>query len=159
VAIKDPYLKQRFSDVDQSILKASSWGLGDPELNAYLAGYLVVLISGVYEDCIEHLVNERASRTNDKELSSYVRERTQRTFMNPNTRNILGLLERFSKAYKKRFIKRVNSKSRSAIDSIVDNKNWLAHGDTGKFQVTVRDVDGYFRRSARAIEVVEDIIG
>ncbi len=156
--LKNPYLRQRFSDVDQSIAKAYRWGATDPELNAYLAGYLVVLISGVYEDCIEHLVNQRATRSNDKELSSYVRERTHRTFMNPNTQNILGLLERFSKPYKKSFVRRVDSKSKTAIDSIVQNKNWLAHGDTGKFQVTVRDVDGYFRRSARGMEVFEDII-
>jgi len=159
VKVKDPYLRQRFADVDQSIVKAAGWGATDPELNAYLAGYLVVLISGVYEDCIEHLVNQRARRSNDQELSSYVRERTHRSFMNPNTQNIVSLLDRFSKAYKKSFVKRVNSTSKAAIDSIVDNKNWLAHGDTGKLQVTVRDVSDYFRRSARAIEVLEDIVG
>ncbi len=156
--VQDPYLRERFTAIEQSVQKASDWGADDPELSAYLAGYLVVLISGVYEDCIEHLVHRRASKSNDSELISYVDERTAHTFRNPDTRNVVGLLGQFSTAYKEQFKLAVDSESTVALDSIVNNKNWLAHGETAKLQVTVADVEGYFARSARVLEALEDIL-
>jgi len=156
--VKDPYLEERFAGVEQSLQKTSAWGAKDPELSAYLAGYLVVLISGVYEDCIEHLVHTRASKSKDSQLMSYVDNRTDRTFRNPDTSSVVGLLGEFSKTYKERFNATVDPDSRVALDSIVNNKNWLAHGETSKLQVTVADVRGYFQRSARVLEALEDIL-
>lgn len=155
---KDPYLKQRLAAVQQSLKKASGWGTGDAQLSAYLAGYLVVLISGVYEDCIEHLVHERASKSNDVELTSYVDKRIQQTLRNPNRSCVVGLLGEFSAAYKEQFNVRVASGSTDALDSIVSNKNWLAHGETWKLQVTVADVHGYFQRSIPVLAALEDIL-
>lgn len=156
--VQDPYLRDKFTAIDQAVRKASDWGAVDPELNAYLAGYLVVLISGVYEDCIEHLVHRRASKSDDSQLISYVDERTAHIFRNPDTGNVVGLLGQFSTAYKKQFKARVGSESTDALDSIVNNKNWLAHGQTAKLQVTVADVEGYFGRSVRVLEALEDIL-
>lgn len=144
--------------MQQSVGKASGWAAGDPELSAYLAGYLVVLISGVYEDCIEHLVNRRASKSSDSQLTSYVDRRTAQTFRNPDSGNVVGLLGEFSVAYREQFRVTVDSESRVALDSIVNNKNWLAHGETRKLQVTVADVEDYFARSVPVLEALEDIL-
>jgi hypothetical protein len=156
--VNDPYLRERFAGVEQSVRKAYAWGARDPELSACLAGYLVVLISGVYEDCIEYLVNRRASKSNDPELESYVYNRTAQTFRNPDRSSVVGLLGQFSAAYKERFNVTVGSESTDALDSIVNNKNWLAHGDTAKLQVTVADVEGYLARSASVLQALEDIL-
>jgi len=156
--VNDPYLRERFADVEQSVQKADAWGAADPELSAYLAGYLVVLISGVYEDCIEYLVNRRARKSSDPELESYVYNRTAQTFRNPDRSSVVGLLTQFSAAYKKQFNVTVGSDSMDALDSIVTNKNWLAHGETSKLQVTVADVQGYFQRSMPVLEALEDIL-
>jgi hypothetical protein len=155
--VNDPYLRNKFADVERSVKKASAWEAADPELGAYLAGYLVVLISGAYEDCIEHLVRTRASKSNDSQLVSYVDSRTASSFRNPDASSVAGLLGNFSKAYKERFNAAVDQESQEALDSIVTNKNWLAHGDS-KLQVTVGDVERYFQRSARVLEVLEDIL-
>ncbi len=90
--------------------------------------------------------------------SIYVRERTALTFRNPKSDNVSRLLNEFSAGYSNQFSRRLNNKARVALNSIIDNKNWLAHGESSKLQVTVKDVDGYFRRSARVFEVLEDIL-
>lgn len=137
--------------------KASGWGASDPELSAYLAGYLVVLISGVYEDCIEYLINRRADKSGDPELTSYVRARTGQRFRNPNEGNVTGVLNEFSTAYGKMFERNVPTQSKVALNSIANNRTWLAHGATSKMQVTVADVAGYFNQSVCIFEVLEDI--
>ena len=45
-----------------------------------------------------------------------------------------------------------------ALNSVAENKTWLAHSETSKLQVAVTDVDDHFRRSVRVFEVLEDIL-
>jgi len=156
--VKNSYVADRFADVEQALAKASAWSAQDAELGAYLAGYLVVLISGVFEDCAERLICDRADRAGDPELACFIRRRLSLTFRNPTPDKIRDVLKDFDSSYHSKYRKRVPSEAEEALASIVTNKNHLAHGTTAKMQVTIADVDGYFQRSNQVLAALEDVL-
>ena len=72
--MKDPYIIARFQEIDAAIQRAKSSSAGDHYLQAILASYLVVLISGYYEDSVEYLVAVRAGKAGDAEVQNFVKE-------------------------------------------------------------------------------------
>jgi hypothetical protein len=122
--------------------------------------YICVLISGTFEDCIEHLVAQRAGRAGDAELRSYVVEEVNQRFRNPDHGTISRLLKQFSGSYQESFRAKVShdSDAASALASIINNKNLLAHEGTSNLQLTLGDIDTYYRRSIPILEALEDIL-
>ena len=154
---KSEYLLKRCLEVEAVLNKAKLWASQDPQLDGYLGGYFAVMISGVFEDCFEHLVYERASRTNDKELTSLVHELVDQTFRNPNAATILGFIKKFSIEYAQEYSSRIEFRHSSALDSIVTDKNSLGHGTLTR-NVTISDVTDYFQRSIPILEALEEIL-
>ena len=126
------------------------------ELERVLASYLVVLISGAYEDCVEHLMISKVSKTRDKEIRDYVQTTIHILFKNPNFDNILQAVKLFSDTHATELRKRVNTKAKEAINSIGTNKNSIAHG--GGMMATLGDVEDYHRRCIPIFEALEDIL-
>lgn len=58
----DPYVFQRCIEIESAVSEAEQWAIGNEKLGAYLAGYLTVVICGVIEDCVEHLIGNRAGK-------------------------------------------------------------------------------------------------
>ncbi len=154
---RNEYLEARCSQVDEAFKKAVVWAAKDPELDAYLGGYFAVMISGVFEDCVEHLIWERANRTDDKELASLVQLLIDQNFRNPDAGKILRLVKCLSAEYVEKYRSRVKERHSTALDSIVTNKNDLGHG-TLKKNVTVSDVRDYFQRAVPILEALETIL-
>ena len=154
----DPYLTARFSEVEDALTRAAQWGSSDRVINAYLAGYLVVMTCGIFEDSIEHMVKTRANRPGDLELYTFVASTVHERFRNPDNGAILGLLKQFSSAYQSTYRNSISTSASTAVDSVVNNKNWLAHGETSKMQLTVSDVQDYFVRCLPAFEALEQIL-
>lgn len=154
----ESYLRTRFAEIASALARGGRWGAADPVLNVYLAGYLVVMVCGVFEDCIEHLVRVRAEKPGDVELATFVSGSVGQRFRNPNNEALVGLLRQFGDNYRKEYLRRVSSQATTALDSIVNNKNWLAHGETSKMELTVSDVEAYFVRCLPLFEVLESIL-
>ena len=70
---RDTYVTDRCSEINTLVEYAAEKSDSDPGVGAYLAGYISVLTSGVVEDCVEHLVVERARISNDPQLQEFVR--------------------------------------------------------------------------------------
>jgi RiboL-PSP-HEPN len=155
--MKTTYLKSRFSQIDLAIHKAKTSASGDVELEAFLASYLVVMISGCYEDCVEHLIAKRAAKAGDKEVEAFVRISVDKMFRNPKFEAIRDLVGLYSASYKQSLEKKVDDKARTAIGSIVTHKNSIAHGKNAI--VTLGDVELYHHNSAPIFEALEDILG
>jgi hypothetical protein len=122
---------------------------------SYLTGYLIVFISGVYEEAIETIISEKIARLGAPYVSQYVQKTVAQWFRNPCCNNITQLLGRFDDNWKNVF-RNLSSRSRDALDSIVNNKNALAHG--GPFSVTFQDVVTYFNDSRTVIEALDNTI-
>ena len=154
---KSEYLQTRCSQVEEDLKKAARWASQDAALDGYLGGYFVVMVSGVFEDCIEHLVWERVNRTNDKELTSLVEELIDQFVRNPTPEKVATLVKYFSAEYLQEYRRRITDRHSLALGSIVTNKNHLGHG-TLKRNVTVSDAADYFQNSTPILEALEEVL-
>jgi hypothetical protein len=159
VTVSDPYTVKRCAEIEALLKDAASWAK-DEKLGAHLAAYISVLTVGLLEDCIEYLVNQRASKTNDNEVKNYVRLVLHQRFKNPDYGAISGLLGEFSQEYKKAFADKIthNGREATALQAMLDNKNSLAHEGIDKLQMSVGDVDDYYHRIIPILEVLEQIL-
>ena len=141
--------------VDLAIGDINSFPTASELEKSYLAGFLVVFICGIYEEVIETIVNEKVDRSNDPEISNYIKESLDKTFRNPNMDNIKKLLSRFNTSWKSE-IMRLPKDAQTAIDSIVNNKNSLAHGNS--VLVTLQEAVQYYNDSLLVINKIDDML-
>lgn len=154
--MKNQYLVAWFARLDAAIQKAQASGKGDLELESFLASYLVVLISGAYEDCVEYLLGERAAKANDPELRKYVQVTLDRSFRNPTFKRVKEILGDFSSSYAEEFEKSVHGRAREAMNSIVNNRLSVSHGKP--CTVTLGDVQGYHESAKTVFDALEGIL-
>jgi hypothetical protein len=158
MSVTDPYISGRCSSLDAAVNDAAGWHVVDARLSAYLGGYLCVIASGVFEDCIEFVIAKRAGKGNDSPLEAYVRSLVSQTFRNPDSKKIKEVLSKFDPAYRTRFESEVGGDALSALDSIVNVKNGLSHGDARVLPVNVPEATAYIRRSIPVLEALEAIL-
>lgn len=157
---KSEYVSTRCQEIEQLLQYADSWAQKDERLGAHLAAYICILLLGVLEDCIEHLIVERARRSGDPELQAFVTCVIGERFRNPSYQRICETLDDFSQDYKRKFVEKINRNSREAeaLENIVANRHSLAHEGTGKLNLTVRDMSDYYRRVMAIVEAIEEVL-
>lgn len=160
MTVTDAYVIGRCGELEGLLSEAVFWSSNDDRLGANLAAYVTVLIVGMLEDCIEHLVTLRAEKTGDNEVGNYIAKTLRNHFRNPDYGSISGLLKQFSEEYQRSFREKISPEGTEAdaLMSIVDNKNELAHVGTWKLQLTVGDVTGYYHQIVPILEALEQIL-
>jgi len=155
--LKNPYILERCTEIEGLLQYADTWSKKDEKLGAHLAAYICVLFLGVLEDCIEHLIAARASKSGDPEVRDFIIKATKDHFRNPDYGAISGLLGTFSKGYKEKFSAKIkaNGSESIALNSIVENKNSLAHEGTDKLNLSVKDMSDYYYRVIPIVEAIE----
>lgn len=156
----EPYLIKRCEEIELLLKDASRWAASDEKVGAHLAAYITILIIGVFEDCIEHLFTQRVHKTGDVEVESYVVKVIGDRFRNPDYGAISGLLKEFSPEYQQKFRDKIayDGKEATALESILSNKNSLAHCGTAKLEISIKEADEYFRRVIPILETIENIL-
>lgn len=149
------YVISKFNLID-SDLNAVKTSTVDPKLGSMLSSYLVVFISGIYEDCIEYLFCERAGKSNDQELQNFMRAVMHRSFRNPGYSNIKGWVKCLDSSYGDTLDSKVNQSDIAGLDGIVTNKNSVAHGDVSS--ATLNDVISFHNGAKNIFEALEDIL-
>lgn len=141
--------------IDQSISDISAFpGLSALE-SSYLAKYLVVFSCGIYEEVIETIINEKTSQLNSAQINKYVESSVGRFFRNPCIENIKELLKKFDVAWV-RAVDQQPQSAKDALDSVVDNKNALAHGTA--CNITLSEALDYLKKSRTVIEAIDDAV-
>jgi len=152
--IKSQYLKDKFASIERNIKIAKS--VNDLQLASMLSGYLVVSISGIYEDCIEHLFIQRAGKKNDKEMQNLVKTLIDRHFRNPNYDKVKELVRALDSKQGENILQKIDIKSKQGLNSIVNNKNNIAHGEVSN--ATIGDIMGYYQDVLKIFEALEKIL-
>ena len=152
------YVKNRIVEIGRNIgkIRAMQTNKSNPELNSMLDSYLVVLISGIYEDCVECLFNEKASKSQDQQVQNFVKEAVNRLFRNPSYNNIKEILNYFDRSYGQNLDSGIPRAHREAIDSIVNNKNSIAHGSISN--ATLLDLESWHQKAIVIFEKLDRIL-
>src|SRR5260370_25412951 len=102
------------------------------EIEIYLTSYLLVFMCASFEEHIERVVDERASRSADTFLAAFVRSAVNQLFRSLKTSEIAGLLGRFGSEHGKRFQDEMTKTPESAraatfFNNLVLNRHGTAH--------------------------------
>lgn len=150
------YTIDKFKIIEEAINKSANASLVSPDISSMLSSYLVVFISGVYEDVIEYLFIQRAGKSNDKEIENFVKVIIDKQFRNPNYDNIRELIKGLDSKYQAILESRIDIKNKDGINSIVNNKNSIAHGRISN--TTINDVATYHNSAIKIFEELENIL-
>jgi len=117
----------------------------DPQVEAYLSKYLVILMYTVFEGEIRKMIEERVSRIDDSYLRSFIISSLDNLILGIKTSDLKGLLKRFSPDYKAKFgnLIKDNEIKETFFNNIVVHRNQVAHQDrlNASFKDLVRFYD------------------
>ena len=127
-------------------------GVGqDAELQSDFAKYLCVLVSGYIERSLIALILEHARGKGAPTLQRFVEQRTKR-FANANASRIQELLGDFDPDWRLELENILVDERKSAIDSIVDLRNTIAHGNPAG--LTYSRICDYYQQAQHVIDQV-----
>lgn len=154
------HVSSRLSEIDVAINKANEVASSarDPEIQAYFARSIVIFASGVYEDCIEYLFIEFAQKYGNLGIASFFTNMLDSHFRNPAFGSLKGLLRRINPEYGNELENRLKATpgSSDALDSMVNNKNAVAHGKPAT--ATLGDVEKFHHQILPIFDAVEEIL-
>lgn len=126
----------------------------DLELKADFAKYLCVLVSGYLEKAVVELVQEHARQCGAPSLQRFVEQKTRR-FTNANAQKLQDLLGSFDPDWRKNAEGFLVDELKDAVDSIVDLRNTIAHGNS--VSVTYHRVSDYYQCVQQVIDKIADL--
>ncbi|MGH7204873.1 MAG: HEPN domain-containing protein [Nitrospiraceae bacterium] len=125
----------------------------DLELQAHWARYLCVLVSGFMEFSVRAIYTDYVGQRATPDVVNYV-ERKLSEFQNPKMDKILDLVQSFNSEWGEELKRNTEGELKDAVDSIVANKNRIAHGeDVG---ITYSRINHYYKNALRVVDLIED---
>ena len=127
-------------------------GAGE-RIQSHWARYLCVLVSGFLETSIHAIYSQYAKAKAAPNVANYVQRRLRR-FQNPKMGAILELTGAFSSHWESALKNWAEGDLKDAVDSIVANRNNIAHGrDVG---ITYTRIKDYYERAVKVIEFMDN---
>lgn len=127
----------------------------DPELQAQLARFLCVLSSGLMEQALITILENHTIRKSENRIAQYVSSQLSR-IQNAKFEDILVTIGRFDPTWRDYLETNTVAEVKSAIDSIVNNRNQIAHG--GQVGISLTTFSAYYRSLKRFIEDLEAFV-
>jgi hypothetical protein len=125
------------------------------EAKSDLACFACVLTSGMIEVACRHYLGRYAERRASPEIVNYIQKKLYR-FQNPRTEEIDALLRGFTSTIADDFSAAIGNEGKDAIDSVVNNKNQLAHGKGAGLGLDT--MERYLKDVLKAIDSLRDIL-
>jgi hypothetical protein len=123
---------------------------------ADLARYLCVLVSGYLETAMRDIYGQYAATRCSPQVLRYVNHHLGR-FSNPKMGKIRALAGLFDPEWQESLGGTVDEEIEAAIDSVVNLRNQIAHGqDTGVSYAVVAD---YYKKAQRLVQAIESQCG
>ena len=154
--MKSSSAKQLLNEVEIAIYDIKQIKGKTPKSESYFARFLVVYIAGVYEEIIEIIINEWATKFSSTTISDFFEKYLDRMFRNPNIDNVKKILGNINPTWAARLESILTQEEKDALNSIVTNKNYLSHGQT--CLVTLMEVEQYYFKSKPVLQKIDNII-
>lgn len=156
--MKTEHVNSRLQFVDETLKEAANVSSANPQLAAALSSFGVVIASGVYEDCVEHMFGVRAAMSADAKLQAYVKSSLDQLFRNPSFDDVANVLKRFDEDDFKSFRAGVTLAAKESLNSIVTNRHQVAH--KGQYaNATLGDATKYLGEAREVLEKLEIHLG
>lgn len=129
----------------------------DPEMQSHWARYLCVRVSGFLEVAVSKTYKKYAKDKASPFVSNYV-EKQLSSFQNPKMEKILNITKSFNPEWAKEIELELvnNSELKDSIDSIVDLRNKISHGDNSNSSLTYTKIKNYYRNALKLIQILEE---
>ena len=150
--MKNPIAVQAKNRLDDLFDRVKEFS-GDPELQSHWARYLCVQASGFIEISVRAILVEYAKDKSAPPVANYV-ERQLNRLQNPNMERILQLLRSFRSTWADELKSRTEGEPKDAIDSIIANRNNIAHGKN--VGITYTTVHRNYQSALTVIELIEE---
>jgi RiboL-PSP-HEPN len=144
-------LDQLFKDSGELLREINKHSI-DLEMQSHLAKYLCILASAFIENAVREMFSEYTRNKAAPAVVKYVQDQL-RFFYNPKTNRILELVGAFDPQWRAALEPSIEDAVRDAVDSIVDNKNKIAHGKDS--QITFVGISAYYQRALKLIDLIE----
>lgn len=147
---------QLLNSIDATLSDIDKVSGVDILVDSYLAKFLVVYICGIYEEAIETIFVDFVNRnTARQEIIAYARKNIDKSFRNPDSGKLIELAGMLGNSTWCSTLKSM-SPERIALDSIVNNKNDIAHGRGST--ITLTDVRQYYKESRPLVEKFDELL-
>lgn len=125
---------------------------GDIELQSHWARYLCILVSGFLETSVQAIYSQYAKERAAENVANYVTSRLRR-FTNPNMEDILTLAAMFNQEWRDCLEVATEGELKEAVDSIVANRNQIAHG--ANVGITYVVIKRYYQSVVKVVDLIE----
>lgn len=142
---------QRFESLYKKASEASKDSL---DLQSHWSRYLCILLSGLIENSIKEIYSDYIVKNSSKAVADYSIAYLS-TVSNPKTEKILSIVGSFKKEWQQQLeIYVLDSGRKDAIDSVMANRNLIAHGkDVG---LTLARLHQFYLRTIEVLEHIEN---
>jgi hypothetical protein len=121
----------------------------ESEILSHWARYLCVLTSGLLEHSMRAMLSEYVEKRAHPTVARYVQQHLDRV-TNLNEENLGQLLGRFSGQWRLDFDTVLTDEQKDAIESIVANRNAIAHGR--QVGITLSRMRAYYQRVTEVLD-------
>lgn len=129
----------------------------DDYTKSHIAKYLTVLCSGIFEDIFKNFILELSQKeTMRNEIKEFIFRKVRQSFQNPKYAKLIDFLNEFNTVWAKKLNERIGEENKTALSSIVNNKNLIAHGDSST--ITFPLIKKHYENSKIIIEQLDSII-
>lgn len=129
--------------------------IDDDEVKGHFAKYLCIRTSGLVEVFFKTQIEDYATGKSPKPIVSFVNHKFK-TFTNITPKKINDLLEIFSADWSERFNNEMTDEQKSALNSVISNRNNIAHGNADNISLTNAKV--YYEKVKELLGVLDGII-
>lgn len=152
-------LKQIVDDCKSDLDKIEEWINSNPiHINGkYLVAYSIIRASGTIEVLYKRIVFDFLSDSVREETKNYLEKQILDSSSNPNTGNMLRVLDQFDGKRKEKFYSLIkDSTEKGYLSSLVNLRNDIAHGRA--CNSSINDVKKYFDGGLRILNSLEKVL-
>ena len=126
----------------------------DDEIKSHFVKYLCIQTSSYIDGAVKTVLREYTQASAEAYIANFVSSFLKRT-PNPSKDYISKLLARFNKEWGVSFRRRTHERIGPSLDSIVNNRNQIAHGKD--VDLTLRQLEKYYDDAKEVINIVDNI--
>lgn len=127
----------------------------DDEVKGHFAKYLCIKTSGLLEVFFKTKIAEMVDKKVPAPVAKYVNYQFK-SFSSIDTRKIQKTFSLFSQDWVEEFNAKMSDEYISALNSIISNRNNIAHGQTDN--ISLRDAKEYYGKMKEIMKILEEIM-